>query len=84
MTHSLFPRSVCSQRTREIPCCVASPWICSSGVARMEGKARSGETIDIVDHQENGWPPRRLLAVVADPRPRVTFDRNEAIDSALL
>jgi hypothetical protein len=32
------------------------PWIFSGAVARMEGKARSGETIDIVDSQENGWP----------------------------
>lgn len=27
------------------------PWIFSGAVARMEGKASLGETIDIVDHQ---------------------------------
>ena len=31
------------------------PWIFSGAVARMEGKASLGETIDIVDHQgKNG------------------------------
>ncbi len=30
------------------------PWVFSGAVARMEGKASLGETIDIVDHQENG------------------------------
>ncbi len=29
------------------------PWS-SGAAARMEGKASLGETIDIVDHQENG------------------------------
>ncbi len=57
------------------------PWIFSGGVARMEGKARSGETIDIVDHQENGWPG--AYSPSSQIRARVwTFDRNEAIDSA--
>lgn len=27
------------------------PWVFSGAVARMEGKASLGETIDIVDHQ---------------------------------
>ena len=68
MTDSLFPRLVLA-KGREKSLLRRHPWIFSGGVARMEGKARSGETIDIVDHQ--GKCPRRLLAVVADPRPRV-------------
>lgn len=31
------------------------PRVFSGAVARMEGKASLGETIDIVDHQGNGW-----------------------------
>ncbi len=36
------------------------PWVFSGAVARMEGKASLGETIDIVDHQGKwlvDWPP---------------------------
>ncbi len=58
------------------------PWIFSGGVARMEGKARSGETIDIVDHQGK-WLARGAYSPSSQIRARVwTFDRNEAIDSA--
>lgn len=60
------------------------PWIFSGGVARMEGKARSGETIDIVDHQGK-WLARGAYSPSSQIRARVwTFDRNEAIDSASL
>ena len=48
----------------------------------MEGKARSGETIDIVDHQGK-WLARGAYSPSSQIRARVwTFDRNEAIDSA--
>ncbi len=58
------------------------PWIFSGGVARMEGKARSGETIDIVDHQGK-WLARGAYSPSSQIRARVwTFDRNEDIDSA--
>ncbi|MER3735815.1 23S rRNA (cytosine(1962)-C(5))-methyltransferase RlmI, partial [Klebsiella pneumoniae] len=58
------------------------PWIFSGGVARMEGKARSGETIDIVDHQGK-WLARGAYSPSSQIRARVwTFDRNEAIESA--
>lgn len=49
MTDSLFPRLVLA-KGREKSLLRRHPWIFSGGVARMEGKARSGETIDIVDH----------------------------------
>ncbi|STW40049.1 putative SAM-dependent methyltransferase [Klebsiella pneumoniae] len=50
----------------------------------MEGKARSGETIDIVDHQGK-WLARGAYSPSSQIRARVwTFDRNEAIDSASL
>ena len=35
------------------------PWVFSGAVARMEGKASLGETIDIVDHQGK-WLARGL------------------------
>ncbi len=80
MTDSLFSRLVLA-KGREKSLLRRHPWIFSGGVARMEGKARSGETIDIVDHQGKMAGPRRLLPS-SQIRARVwTFDRNEAIDS---
>ncbi|VFS56311.1 Ribosomal RNA large subunit methyltransferase I [Raoultella planticola] len=58
------------------------PWIFSGAVARMEGKARSGETIDIVDSQGK-WLARGAYSPSSQIRARVwSFDRNEAIDNA--
>ncbi|MDV0421959.1 23S rRNA (cytosine(1962)-C(5))-methyltransferase RlmI, partial [Klebsiella grimontii] len=48
MTDSIFPRLVLT-KGREKSLLRRHPWIFSGAVARMEGKARSGETIDIVD-----------------------------------
>lgn len=50
--YKVFPFSV-SQRAREVITAPSSP-VLSGAVARMEGKASLGETIDIVDHQGNG------------------------------
>ena len=53
MTDSIFPRLVLT-KGREKSLLRRHPWIFSGAVARMEGmegKARSGETIDIVDSQ---------------------------------
>ena len=50
MTDSIFPRLVLT-KGREKSLLRRHPWIFSGAVARMEGKARSGETIDIVDAQ---------------------------------
>ena len=81
MTDSLFPRLVLA-KVREKSLLRRHPWIFSGGVARMEGKARSGETIDIVDHQGK-WLARGAYSPSSQIRARVwTFDRNEAIDSA--
>ena len=81
MTDSLFPRLVLA-KGREKSLLRRHPWIFSGGVARMEGKARSGETIDIVDHQGK-WLARGAYSPSSQIRARVwTFDRNEAIDSA--
>ncbi len=46
------------------------PWVFSGAVARMEGKASLGETIDIVDHQEM-VSTRRLFASFANPGARL-------------
>lgn len=50
MTDSIIPRLVLA-KGREKSLLRRHPWIFSGAVARMEGKARSGETIDIVDSQ---------------------------------
>ncbi|STF06939.1 putative oxidoreductase [Escherichia coli] len=47
------------------------PWIFSGAVARMEGKASLGETIDIVDHQGKMVSTRRLFASFANPGARL-------------
>ncbi len=57
------------------------PWEFFSGaVARMEGKASLGETVDIVDHQGK-WLARGALSPASQIRARVwTFDKDESID----
>jgi 23S rRNA (cytosine1962-C5)-methyltransferase len=58
------------------------PWVFSGAVARMEGKARLGETIDIVDHQGK-WLARGAYSPASQIRARVwTFDKDETIDIA--
>ncbi|EGT4349641.1 23S rRNA (cytosine(1962)-C(5))-methyltransferase RlmI [Cronobacter sakazakii] len=58
------------------------PWVFSGAVARMEGKAAPGETIDIVDHQGK-WLARAALSPASQIRARVwTFDPYETIDIA--
>ncbi|EOU9537800.1 23S rRNA (cytosine(1962)-C(5))-methyltransferase RlmI [Cronobacter dublinensis] len=58
------------------------PWVFSGAVARMEGKAAPGETIDIVDHQGK-WLARAALSPASQIRARVwTFNANETIDIA--
>jgi 23S rRNA G2069 N7-methylase RlmK/C1962 C5-methylase RlmI len=53
-TSARFPRLVLA-KGREKSLLRRHPWVFSGAVSRMEGKARLGETIDIVDAQENGW-----------------------------
>ncbi|WP_051691330.1 23S rRNA (cytosine(1962)-C(5))-methyltransferase RlmI [Mangrovibacter sp. MFB070] len=56
------------------------PWVFSGAVSRIEGKAGSGETVDIVDHQGN-WIARGALSPASQIRARVwTFDAEEHID----
>lgn len=60
------------------------PWVFSGAVARMEGKASLGETIDIVDHQGK-WLARGAYSPASQIRARVwTFDPSESIDIAFL
>ena len=54
------------------------PWVFSGAVARMEGKANLGETIDIVDHQGK-WLARGAFSPASQIRARVwTFDKNRS------
>ena len=56
------------------------PWVFSGAVARMEGKASLGETIDIVDHHGK-WLARGAWSPASQIRARVwTFNKDEAID----
>jgi len=56
------------------------PWVFSGAVARMEGKASPGETVDIVSHQ-GAWLARAALSPASQIRARVwTFDPTESID----
>ena len=56
------------------------PWVFSGAVARMEGKANTGETIDIVDHQGK-WLARGAYSPASQIRARAwTFNKDEAID----
>jgi 23S rRNA (cytosine1962-C5)-methyltransferase len=58
------------------------PWVFSGAVSRMEGKARLGETIDIVDAQGK-WLARGAFSPESQIRARVwTFDKDELIDIA--
>ncbi|HBC81368.1 MAG TPA: 23S rRNA (cytosine(1962)-C(5))-methyltransferase RlmI, partial [Escherichia sp.] len=58
------------------------PWVFSGAVARMEGKANLGETVDIVDHQGK-WLARGAYSPASQIRARVwTFDKNESVDIA--
>lgn len=68
-----------SQRAREV--IIAPPSLgLFRAVARMEGKASLGETIDIVDHQGK-WLARGAYSPASQIRARVwTFDKNETID----
>lgn len=81
MTDSIFPRLVLT-KGREKSLLRRHPWIFSGAVARMEGKARSGETIDIVDSQGK-WLARGAFSPSSQIRARVwSFDRSEEIDIA--
>lgn len=81
MTDSIIPRLVLA-KGREKSLLRRHPWIFSGAVARMEGKARSGETIDIVDSQGK-WLARGAYSPSSQIRARVwSFDRHEAIDNA--
>ncbi len=56
------------------------PWIFSGAVQRMEGKAASGETVDIVD-ASGKWLARAAYSPQSQIRARVwTFDQQEAVD----
>ena len=56
------------------------PWVFSGAVARMEGKASTGETVDIVDHQGK-WLARGAYSPASQIRARAwTFNKDEAID----
>ncbi len=56
------------------------PWVFSGAIARVEGKASPGETVDVVDHK-GGWLARAAWSPASQIRARVwTFDGDEAVD----
>lgn len=58
------------------------PWIFSGAVARIEGNAASGETLDICDHQGK-WLAHAAYSPQSQIRARVwSFNRDERIDQA--
>lgn len=80
-TSARFPRLVLA-KGREKSLLRRHPWVFSGAVSRMEGKARLGETIDIVDAQGK-WLARGAFSPESQIRARVwTFDKDELIDIA--
>ena len=80
-TSARFPRLVLA-KGREKSLLRRHPWVFSGAVSRMEGKARPGETIDIVDAQGK-WLARGAFSPESQIRARVwTFDKDELIDIA--
>ncbi|WP_438335814.1 23S rRNA (cytosine(1962)-C(5))-methyltransferase RlmI [Edwardsiella tarda] len=58
------------------------PWVFSGSVARIEGNAASGETLDICDHQGK-WLAHAAYSPQSQIRARVwSFNRDERIDQA--
>ena len=56
------------------------PWVFSGAIAHVEGKANSGETVDVVDSKGN-WLARAAWSPSSQIRARVwTFDAAENID----
>ncbi|MCG4322955.1 23S rRNA (cytosine(1962)-C(5))-methyltransferase RlmI, partial [Escherichia coli] len=56
------------------------PWVFSGAVQRVEGKAHSGETIDILDSQGK-WLARGAYSPESQIRARVwTFQQDEEIN----
>ncbi len=56
------------------------PWVFSGAIAHVEGKANSGETVDVVDSKGN-WLARAAWSPSSQIRARVwTFDAGENID----
>lgn len=79
-TSARFPRLVLT-KGREKSLLRRHPWVFSGAVARMEGKANPGETIDIVDSQGK-WLARGAYSPSSQIRARAwTFDANEIVDT---
>lgn len=58
------------------------PWLFAGSVERLEGRARPGDTVDIVS-AEGRWLARGSYSPASQIRARVwTFDENEAVDHA--
>lgn len=57
------------------------PWVFSGAIARMEGKALSGETIDVCDYNGN-WLASAAWSPASQIRARVwSWQQNESIDT---
>lgn len=76
-----YPRLVLA-KGREKSLLRRHPWIFSGAVARLEGQASPGETIDIID-SHGKWLARAAYSPASQICARVwSFDREETIDEA--
>lgn len=75
-----YPRLILA-KGREKSLLRRHPWVFSGAVARLEGKAGSGETIDIID-AGGKWLARAAYSPASQICARVwSFDANETVDS---
>jgi len=58
------------------------PWVFESAVAEVQGRARSGDTVDVYD-PEGGWLGRGAYSPKSQIRVRMwTFNKDESIDNS--
>lgn len=70
------------EREREKSLKRRHPWIFAGAIAAVKGRARKGDTVDIVD-AKGQWLARGAYSPESQIRVRVwTFDQNESIDNA--
>lgn len=75
-----YPRLILA-KGREKSLLRRHPWVFSGAVARLEGKAGSGETVDIID-ASGKWLARAAYSPASQICARVwSFDANEKVDS---
>ncbi|MES2607104.1 MAG: 23S rRNA (cytosine(1962)-C(5))-methyltransferase RlmI, partial [Pseudomonadota bacterium] len=70
------------QKGREKSLLRQHPWIFTSAIDKHQGKLHSGDTVDVLAH-DNKWLGRAAWSPESSIRARVwTFDKEEIIDNA--